>query len=96
MAPSSDPRIDKMYSGDRVWALVALLTLWGTYLFVLMRVIPLTGGEAVLYALAVGGGLVLLFNTAAIYSMLTHYGEDKQNIYGLDVHYLDLAKKTHN
>jgi hypothetical protein len=85
-----------MYSGDRVWALVALLTLWGTYLFVLMKVIPICGGSAELYVLATGAGLVLLFNTAAIYSMLTHYGEDKQNIYGLDIHYLDLAKKSHN
>jgi hypothetical protein len=26
--------------------------------------------------------------------MISHYSEDRQNIYGLDLHYLDLMKKT--
>lgn len=94
MAPSKDPRIDKMYSGDRFWALIALVTLWGTYAFVMAKVIPLLGSEDVLYVLGVGAGLVLLFNTASIWAMLSHYGEDKQNIYGLDLHYQDIASKS--
>lgn len=94
MAPSNDSRIDRMYSGDRVWALVALLTLWATYVFVMAKVIPLVGSEDVLYVLGAGAGLVLLFNTASILAMLSHYGDDKQNIYGLDLHYLDLANRS--
>ena len=96
MAPSGDPRIEKMYSGDRLWSIVARATLWATYIFVLAKVLPLAGTEAVYMTLAAGAGLVLLFNTAAVWAMVSHYGEDKQAIYGLDLHYLDLSKKTHN
>ena len=40
-------------------------------------------------ALLISGGLVLLFNAAAIYAMVKHYCEDRTHIYGLDLHYLD-------
>ncbi len=96
MSPSSDPRIKKMYSGDRLWSIVAMATLWATYIFVLAKVLPLTGTEAVYMTLAAGAGMVLVFNTVAVWAMISHYGEDMQNIYGLDLHYLDIAKKTHN
>lgn len=94
MAPTTDPRIDKMFSGDRIASLAALITLWGTYTFVFFRVLTLAGSEPVLITLGIGAGLVLLFNTAAIWAMISHYAEDKQNIYGLDLHYLDIANKT--
>jgi hypothetical protein len=45
-------------------------------------------------ALAISGALVLLFNTAAIVAMIVHYSHDKENIYSLDLRYLDLMKKT--
>jgi hypothetical protein len=35
----------------------------------------------------------MLFNAAAIWAMLKHYGEDKAHIYGLDLHYQDLMKQ---
>ncbi len=38
----------------------------------------------------------LIFNTASIFAMLSHYAEDKENIYGLDIHYLDAAKRSKN
>ena len=41
-----------------------------------------------------GAGLVLLFNSASIVAMLTHYSEDRSHIYGLDLHYLDEMKKS--
>lgn len=96
MAPSNDPRVERMYRGDRMWAVVALFTLWATYTFVFWKILPLLTDSGVLYSLAVGAGLVLLFNSAAIYAMIAHYIEDKQNIYGLDLHYLDLSKSSKN
>jgi len=88
-----DPRIHKMYSGDRLWAFGAVLVLWATYAFVFWRLMANPGADGVLQALAVAGGLVLLFNTASIVAMISHYADDKEHIYGLDIHYLDEMKK---
>jgi hypothetical protein len=94
MSQSTDTRVDRMFGGDRLAALLALLVLWATYAFVFLEIVPLAGGNEVLYVLAAGAGLVLLFNTASIVAMISHYSEDRQNIYGLDLHYLDLMRKT--
>ena len=94
MSSKDDPRVDKMYSVDRLAALLALTTLWATMLFVFWVVIPLVNDPTVLYVLGTGVSLVLLFNTASIVAMLTHYSEDRKHIYGLDLHYLDEMKKS--
>jgi fatty acid desaturase len=94
MSPGTDPRVDRMYGGDRIAAIIALAALWATLAFVFWSVLPFTGSNEVLYVLAVGVGMVLLFNTASIFAMLSHYSEDRQNIYGLDLHYLDEMKKS--
>ena len=96
MAPPTDRRINKMFRGDCIASLAALFTLWATYTFVFYRIFALAGSEAVLITLSIGAGLVLLFNTAAIWAMISHYAEDKQEIYGLDLHYLDIARRTKN
>lgn len=94
MSTQEDPRVDRMYSGDRFAALIALITLWATLLFVFVKVLPLVPDETVLYVMGAGVGLVLLFNTASIFAMLSHYSEDRKHIYGLDLHYLDEMKKS--
>jgi hypothetical protein len=91
---STDPRIESMYKGDRYWAIGAVAVLWITILFVFFRMLPESGSSGVVVALAISGGLVLLFNTASIIAMLQHYTDDKQHIYGLDIHYLDEIKRT--
>ena len=91
---SPDPRIEAMYSGDRRWALLALTVLWASYLYVVWKIVPEATSSNTLVALLISGGLVLLFNTAAIIAMLNHYSEDKNHIYGLDLHYLDANKKS--
>ena len=88
----SDPRIAKMFSGDRFWSLAALALLWLLYAFVFFEVMPFTSSPEVLWSLAIGGGLVLLFNTASILVMVAHLSEDRDEIYGLDLHYVDVAK----
>ena len=69
MSQSNDTRVDRMFGGDRLAALLALLVLWATYAFVFLEIVPLAGGNEVLYVLAAGAGLVLLFNTASIVAM---------------------------
>jgi hypothetical protein len=89
---SQDPRIDAMYGRDRIAALIALAILWITIVFVFWSIGPGSAAGGVMAALAIAGGLVLLFNSASILSMVKHYGEDKTNIYGLDLHYLDAKR----
>lgn len=92
-----DPRIAKTFGTDRRWALTALAVLWATYLFVLYEVHTKAGSTPeVLWALMIAGGLVLLFNTASIIAMVVHFAEDREQIYGLDLHYLDAAKRSKN
>jgi len=55
-----------MYRGDVTWALVALLVLWLTILFVFFEVAMGSATPGVIVALAIFAGLVLLFNTASI------------------------------
>jgi hypothetical protein len=81
-----------MYAGDRRWSVLAVAVLWSTYAFVFWKVLPYAGSPEVVYVLAVAGGIVLLFNTASIFSMLQHYSNDKEHIYGLDLHYLDILR----
>jgi len=89
-----DPRIQSMFSGDRIWAFGAVLVLWLVYAFVFVELLDGNNEDGVIQALAVAGGLVLLFNTSSILAMITHYSHDKDHIYGLDIHYLDEMKKA--
>ncbi|MGE0024897.1 MAG: hypothetical protein AB7S70_14845 [Hyphomicrobium sp.] len=90
----SDPRIQSMYSGDRLWAYAAVLVLWLSYAFTFWQVALNSSDNGVFQALAIAGGLVLLFNTASIAAMINHYDDDRDHIYGLDIHYLDEMKKS--
>ncbi|MGJ4857926.1 hypothetical protein AB4037_07525 [Labrys sp. KB_33_2] len=95
MTPGSeDPRIEVMYRRDRAWAFAAVGVLWLILLFVFFKIMPDTGSTGVTVALLVAGSLVLLFNTAAIAALVRHYHEDKQHLYGLDLHYIDEMKKN--
>ena len=88
-----DARIDTMFAGDKRWALVLVIALWIAILFVLgMTWSYIADGPARIAAI-IAGGLLLLFNTASITAMLSHYGEDKDHIYGLDIKYLDEMRK---
>lgn len=88
-----DPRISQMFSSDRTWSLLALIVLWGLYAFVFLYIADQTGSPEVFWTLAVAGGLVLAFNTAAIVAMITNLDGSREEIYGLDLHYLDIENK---
>jgi hypothetical protein len=91
---AGDPRIGSMFGQDSLWASALLLVLWLLYAFVFYEVWSNTGQGYVGLALAISGGLVLLFNSASIVAMIKHYSEDKEHIYGLDLHYQDLMKRA--
>lgn len=67
--------------------------LYGSRSFSFFEVVSTIDSPGVTIALAVGAGLVLLLNTASIMALMKHYAEDKQHLYGLDIHYLDEMKR---
>lgn len=90
---SKDPRIESMYRGDLAWAVVALVVLWLTILFVFFEVATSSASSGVTLVLLFFGALVLLFNSASIVALLKHYSTDKAHLYGLDLHYIDLMRE---
>lgn len=85
-------RIQSMFMLDAVWAFGFVAVLWAVILYVFFQISPLTREGGVDTVLVIGGGLVLLFNTAAIVAMVRHYSHDKDFIYGLDIRHLDEAR----
>ncbi len=90
--PDLNQRIEAMYRGDvrGAWILVALL--WIVILFVLIMSWPYIPDAGIKTIVALAAAAVLIFNTASIYAMVTHYAEDKDFIYGLDIKNLDAMR----
>lgn len=84
-----DARINSMYWGDIIFAWGFVAGLWATYLFVFFKVTAVINNNEIWNVLAIGGGLVLLFNTVAIIALVNHYTHEKRFIYGLDIRHLD-------
>lgn len=87
-----DKKIDAMLVGDSRWAFFSLALLWMIYAYVISTVLQYTGVSAISLALLASAAPVLLFNTASILALNRHYRQDKDYIYGLDVHYLKARK----
>lgn len=85
-------RIEAMHKRDVMVAWAFVIGLWFAIIFVAIATWNLapTGGARTL--LLIAGGVILLFNTAAILAMLRHYREDRDFIYGLDIKFLDEAR----
>lgn len=92
MAAERDPRIDSMYQRDCIGAVALVVLLWLTTLFVLWQSWPYMEDPTVRIVALVAAVLVLIFNTASIWAMISHYAEDKDFIYGLDIAQLDAAR----
>jgi len=82
-------RIDSMFGRDRLMAGIALVALWVALGYVYLAVNLSAVDPAVRVALTIGAAGVLVFNTASVTAMVRHYKEDKDHIYGLDIHHLD-------
>ncbi|MCX7889057.1 MAG: hypothetical protein N2422_04920 [Rhodobacteraceae bacterium] len=73
------------------WAFV--IGLWLSMIFVAWATWSLAPSANARIVLIVGAAVILAFNTAAIMAMLRHYREDRDFMYGLDIRFLDEAKK---
>ena len=83
-----------MHKRDVLVAWVFVAGLWLSMIFVAMATWDLAPNGPARLLLLGGGAVVLLFNTAAILAMLRHYREDRDFIYGLDIKFLDEARKA--
>ena len=85
--PMSDmqQRIEALYRSDLRGSALLIICLWATILFVLLMTWPYIPDAGIKLVVAVAAAAVLIFNTAAILAMVSHYKEDKDFIYGLDI-----------
>lgn len=85
-------RIDGMFFRDCSMALAMVAALWATIIFVCYEVAPFIKDGAATSVSVIALVMLLLFNTASAFAMIRHYREDKDHIYGLDIHHLDEAR----
>ena len=86
-------RIEKMHRRDVAVAWAFVIGLCFAMLFVAWATWDLAPSGAARLLLLVGGAIVLIYNTAAIRAMLRHYREDRDFMYGLDIKFLDEARR---
>ncbi|TIT04200.1 MAG: hypothetical protein E5W72_06620 [Mesorhizobium sp.] len=82
-------RIEALYRSDVRGAVLLIVCLWATILFVLVMTWPYIPDMGIRVVVTVAAAAVLIFNTAAILAMVNHYKEDKDFIYGLDIKHAD-------
>ena len=85
-------RIEALYRSDVRGSIVLIVCLWATVLFVLFMTWPYIPDQGIKVVVAIAALAVLVFNTAAILAMVSHYKEDKQFIYGLDIKHADATR----
>jgi len=90
---SSDPRIEKVLRSDRRGIAAFVVALWLTILFVYAVAWQAIPDPTVRLVLAVSVLILLVLNTASMTALARHYEEDKENIYGLDIHFLDVGRR---
>ena len=83
-----------MHKRDVLVAWAFVIGLWLAVIFVALATWSLAPSSTARTILLIGGGTVLVFNTAAIVAMLRHYREDRDFMYGLDIKFLDEARKA--
>jgi hypothetical protein len=87
-------RIDKMHGRDRMGAVAFVVVLWVVVAFTLFTIWPAIADGTIRTILVIAAGVLLVFNTAAIFAMLRHYASDKHFIYGLDLKHLDEMRQA--
>lgn len=85
-------RIESLYRSDVRGAILMVVVLWITILFVLFETWPFIPDRGIRVVLFVAAAAVLIFNTAAILAMIRNYKVDKDFIYGLDIKHYDAAR----
>lgn len=82
-------RIQRMFMQDCCMAWFDVLLLWGVAAFVLYDTLAFVQDGNIRSVLYIACGVLVLFNTASVAAMTSHYAEDKDFIYGLDIKHLD-------
>jgi len=82
-------RIDALYRSDVRGSMLLVVCLWATVIFVLVMTWPYIPDQGIRVVVAIAAIAVLIFNTAAIIAMVSHYRDDKDFIYGLDIKHAD-------
>ncbi len=91
--PATAARAEAMHARDRWSALAILVVLWATLIYT-YAVVPHGFLQAPIgIVLTISGALLLIFNTSSVFAMLAHYREDRDHIYGQDLHNLDLNRQ---
>lgn len=93
MPESMQQRIDKMYAGDRLVAILFIIGLWLAVGLVYFSVRHLVDDPGITIALMIAAILIVGYNTASLIAMITHYGHDKEWIYSIDIRHLDEQHK---
>ena len=78
-----------MYQRDTYWGVGYVVFLWLAYGFTFFTINAVNVDSGIQMAMVVSGLLVLVYNTASMVAMIRHYGEDKENIYSIDIRHLD-------
>jgi hypothetical protein len=86
-------RIQRMFMQDCVMAWFDVLLLWAVAAFVLYDTLEFIEDSNIRLALYVSCAILVLFNTASVAAMTSHYAEDKDFIYGLDIKHLDANRE---
>jgi len=86
-------RIQRMFMQDCVMAWFDVLLLWAVAAFVLFDTLAFVQDGNIRMALYISCAVLVLFNTASVAAMTTHYAEDKDFIYGLDIKHLDANRE---
>jgi hypothetical protein len=87
-------RIERMFGYDRLFAWVMVVLLWLTTLYVVSAVDHFVTDKTLSAVLYISALAVLVFNTASIIAMVSHYRDDKDHIYGLDIRHLDEQREA--
>ncbi|MCX7190134.1 MAG: hypothetical protein NTU92_07175 [Methylotenera sp.] len=82
-------RMNDMYLRDCLMAWFDVLLLWAAVIFVLIAILGIVTDSNIRLVLYVSSFMLMLFNTASVYSMTKHFSEDKDFIYGLDLKHFD-------
>jgi hypothetical protein len=92
MADELKQRIESLYQSDARGSVLLIVLLWATILFVLIMTWPYIPDAGIKVVVVIAAAAVLIFNTAAIAAMVSHYRADKDFIYGLDIKNADLNR----
>ncbi|MES2181962.1 MAG: hypothetical protein V4493_07665 [Pseudomonadota bacterium] len=89
MSKNIHTRMHEMYMRDCLMAWWDVAMLWAAVIFVLISILSIVHDENIRLVLYIASALLLLFNTSSVFAMTRHFKEDKEYIYGLDIHHFD-------